>query len=190
MDVMTIEQGCACVRPHPPAEDDWRPVVSNIAPGLFVTGQPMQGSAVPLVAWAQRGVQVVIDVTDEGTSFTMPSPLRRVWIPTPDDGLTREPRWFSDVAAAAGPTAPVLVHCHMGVARAPSAAFAVLLARGWPELDALEAVMFGRPIATVGYAADALRWWVGPSLDEARLARLEARRAELLTKLRHRLLVE
>jgi hypothetical protein len=187
---MTIEQGCACVRPHPPAEDDWRPVVSNIAPALFVTGQPLPESTVPLTGWARRGVQIVIDVTDEGSSFTdTTTTIQRAWIPTPDDGRARDPRWFADIAAAAGSTASVLIHCHMGVARAPSAAFAVLLSRGWNELDALEAVMFGRPISTVGYAADALQWWVGDSLELSRLDVLEARRSELLTKLRHRLLV-
>jgi hypothetical protein len=114
--------------------------------------------------------------------------MRRVWLPTPDDGTPRDPRWFEGITCAAGETESVLVHCHMGVARGPSAVFAILLARGWHELDALDAVMFGRPIATVAYAADALRWFLGPLGDEARVGKLEARRAELLGVLRRRII--
>ena len=186
---MTVDQGCACVRPHPPAEDDWRPVVSSVAPWLYVTGQPSPGESVPPLSWQQRDVRMVIDVTDEGSAFTDPSTaLRRAWIPTPDDGSPRDPRWFSALHEASLREPTVLVHCHMGVARGPSAAFALLLSRNWDEIEALEAVMFSRPIATVAYAADALRWWVGPSLDPDRLDRLEAHRSLLVDKLRNRLL--
>ena len=54
-------------------------------------------------------------------------------------------------------------------------------------LDALDAIMFGRPIATVLYAADALRWHVGSDIDPARIDRLEGRRAELVGLLRQRI---
>ncbi|MFM2077219.1 MAG: hypothetical protein RJA49_1109 [Actinomycetota bacterium] len=153
-----------------------------------MTGQPSPHDTVPLPGWDARGVRLVIDVTDDGSPFTRPhSAMRRVWLPTPDDGTPRDPRWFDGITRAAGDTESVLVHCHMGVARGPSAAFAIMLARGWHELDAIDAVMFGRPIATVLYAADALRWFLGSEPDEARLARLETRRAELLAVLRERI---
>jgi len=133
-------------------------------------------------------VHLVIDLTDDGSPITTPmSAVSRVWLPAPDDGSPRDPRWFESTTAAAERADSVLVHCHMGVARGPSVAFAILLSRGWDEIDALEAVMFGRPIASVGYAADALRWWAGPSLDESRVAALEARRHELLGVLRDRI---
>jgi hypothetical protein len=182
------DQECACPWPHPPGEDEFRPVVSIVAPNVAVSGQPMKADTVPPRAWELRDVRLVIDVTDDGSPFTRPdSPLRRVWLPTPDDGSPRDPRWFDAIAVAAGEQESVLVHCHMGVARGPSAAFAILLARGWHELDALEAVMFGRPIATVAYAVDAFRWHAGASVDPARVERLETRRRELVQLLRGRI---
>ena len=163
-------------------------MVSIVAPGVAITGQPMKGDAVPRRSWELRSVDLVIDVTDDGSPFTRPdTALRRAWLPTPDDGSPRDPRWFEAITAAAGDTDSVLVHCHVGVARGPSAAFAIMLHRGWHELDALEAVMFGRPIATVAYAVDAFRWCAGAAVDEARVERLEARRRDLVRLLRARL---
>lgn len=179
---------CACPYPHPPGEDEFRHVVSIVAPGLAVSGQPMKRDTVPPASWEARGVRLVIDLTDDGSPITTPmSAVSRVWLPAPDDGSPRDPRWFEATTAAATRSDSVLVHYHMGVARGPSVAFAILLSRGWPEIEALEAVMFGRPIASVAYAADALRWWVGPGLDESRVGALEARRHELLGVLRDRI---
>jgi hypothetical protein len=183
-----VEQECACPWIHPPGEDEFRHAVSIVAPGVAVSGQPMKADAVPPPSWVARQVELVIDVTDDGSPFDRPvADIRRVWLPTLDDGSPRDPRWFDAIAAAAGTEESVLVHCHMGVARGPSAAFAILLSRGWDELGALDAVMFGRPIATVLYAADALRWHLGSDLDPARVERLEARRAELVGLLRQRI---
>jgi len=177
---------CRCERPHPPPEDDWRHVVSAVADGVFVTGQPRRGDDGPLTEWESLGVERVIDVTDEGSPLPRPSTIDRVWLPTPDDGSARDPEWLEGIATAGSGT--VLVHCHMGVARAPSAAFLLLLVRGWNELDAIEAVMRNRPIAAVSYAADALRWSMGRSVDERRIAALEARRQQLLLETRLALL--
>jgi hypothetical protein len=183
-----FDQECACPWRHPPGEDEFRHAVSIVAPGLAVSGQPMRADPVPPRSWVARDVDLVIDVTDDGSPFNQPMPdIRRVWLPTLDDGSPRDPRWFDGIASAAGTDESVLVHCHMGVARGPSAAFAILLARGWDELDALDAIMFGRPIATVLYAADALRWHVGADIDPARVERLETRRAELVGLLRQRI---
>jgi len=82
------DQECQCPWPHPPGEDEFRPVVSIVAPNVAVSGQPMKADTVPPRAWELRDVRLVIDVTDDGSPFTRPdSPLRRVWLPTPDDGL-------------------------------------------------------------------------------------------------------
>jgi dual specificity phosphatase 3 len=56
--------------------------------------------------------------------------------------------------------ARVLVHCHMGVNRGPSMGFAVLLAQGWDPLDALDTIREAREVAYIGYAEDALDWWL------------------------------
>ena len=53
----------------------------------------------------------------------------------------------------------VIVHCHMGVNRGPSLAFAAMLALGHEPTEALAAIRAQRPIAAVLYAEDALRWW-------------------------------
>lgn len=52
----------------------------------------------------------------------------------------------------------VLSHCHMGINRGPSLGFAILLARGWDAIEALDAIRKVRPIAYIAYAEDALRW--------------------------------
>ena len=63
------------------------------------------------------------------------------------------------VEALNDPDAVVLVHCHMGVNRGPSMAYAILLALGWDAVEALNAIRAARPIAGVIYAGNALSWW-------------------------------
>ena len=53
----------------------------------------------------------------------------------------------------------LLVHCHMGINRGPSAAYAILLTRGHDPIEAIDLVRARRPIAAVDYADDSLRWW-------------------------------
>ena len=50
-----------------------------------------------------------------------------------------------------------MVHCHMGVNRGPSMAFAYLLDQGWDPIKALVAIRSARPIAGIIYAPDAIR---------------------------------
>jgi protein-tyrosine phosphatase len=69
------------------------------------------------------------------------------------DGLTS---WA--LAALEDQDAKLLVHCHMGVNRAPSSGLAILLALGWELVDALDAIRSARPIAFIAYADDVLRW--------------------------------
>lgn len=54
----------------------------------------------------------------------------------------------------------VLAHCHMGINRGPSMGFAAMLAMGWDPIAALDRIRQARPIAYVGYAEDALDWWL------------------------------
>jgi hypothetical protein len=54
------------------------------------------------------------------------------------------------------PGARLLAHCHMGINRGPSMAFALLLDDGWDPVEALRAIRTARPVAAVGYAGDAL----------------------------------
>jgi hypothetical protein len=50
----------------------------------------------------------------------------------------------------------VLVHCHMGVNRAPSTVLAILLDEGMGAIDAYDLIREKRPIAAIAYATDAL----------------------------------
>ena len=45
-----IDQECACPWRHPPGEDEFRHVVSIVAPGVAVTGQPMRSDPVPMLS--------------------------------------------------------------------------------------------------------------------------------------------
>ena len=81
-----------------------------------------------------------------------------------DDGGVQPDEWFdagvqAAVEALSDPDAVVLVHCHMGVNRGPSMAYAILLALGWDAVEALNAIRAARPIAGVIYAGNALSWW-------------------------------
>jgi len=51
----------------------------------------------------------------------------------------------------------VFAHCHMGINRGPSTAFAILLDRGFSPEDAFDLIRVKRPISGVYYAEDALR---------------------------------
>jgi len=74
------------------------------------------------------------------------------------------------------PSTMVLAHCHMGINRGPSMAYAILLAQGWNSVEALAAIRDARPIAAIAYAGDALSWWhrrAGTSDAEAARQRAE-----------------
>jgi dual specificity phosphatase 3 len=82
-----------------------------------------------------------------------------------DDAGQRMPdSWFDRgvsfaLAASHIPGSAVLAHCHMGINRGPSMAYAILLSQGWAPDVALDAIRAARPIAAIGYAIDALDWW-------------------------------
>jgi len=81
-----------------------------------------------------------------------------------DNGKTMPDEWFDtgvDYAlnALADPDAVVLAHCHQGINRGPSMAFAILLATGMEPDAALTAITDARPCAQVGYWDNAIDWW-------------------------------
>jgi dual specificity phosphatase 3 len=75
------------------------------------------------------------------------------------------------------PNAQVLTHCHMGINRGPSMAFAILLATGMEPVEALDAIHSARPIAAISYAHDALGWWHRMTETSASIAKRQ--RAEV-----------
>ena len=81
-----------------------------------------------------------------------------------DNGQTMPDEWFDTgvdyaLAALEDPDAVVLAHCHEGINRGPSMAFAILLATGMEPDAALTAITDARPIAECAYAKDAFTWW-------------------------------
>jgi dual specificity phosphatase 3 len=98
-----------------------------------------------------------------------------------DNGQRMPDTWFDRgvgfaLQALQAPGTTVLAHCHMGINRGPSMAFAILLAQGLDPVAALDAIRSARPIVGMAYAADALDWWHRSSGAPAPLA--ARRRAE------------
>ena len=119
-----------------------------------------------LVRWEEAGITDVFDMRGEcdDTDFIhAESSIRSHWFGVDDNGGKRSDAWFVSLTqkcaeVLADPDRKVLVHCHMGVNRGPSALYAVMLVLGWNHLDALRAIRNARPIAGIIYAADAARW--------------------------------
>ena len=116
--------------------------------------------------WLHTGIETVIDCrhewSDEDFVAAVAPAIRYVYLGIDDAGQRIPDRWFDSVlnaSEAAADGGGNLVHCHMGINRGPSAAFALLIARGHPPVEAIALIRSRRPIAAVGYAEDALGWW-------------------------------
>ncbi len=86
------------------------------------------------------------------------------WLGVADAGQRMPDRWFDagteHICPRLSDGRTVLAHCHMGINRGPSMGFAAMLALGWEPVDALDRIRQQRPIAHIGYAEDALDWWL------------------------------
>ncbi len=142
--------------------------ITHLTGGLWTGGDlPADDDAVIDVHdWLRAGIETVIDCryewSDEDFVRAVAPTIRYVHLGIDDAGQRIPNSWFDLILDVAGTTATgsgVLVHCHMGINRGPSAAFALLLARGHDPVEAIDLIRRKRPIAAVGYAADALRWW-------------------------------
>lgn len=117
-----------------------------------------------LVGLVERGVTHILDLrqewSDEAFVALHAPQVRYVHLGVDDAGQRLPDEWFEAGIALAEQVREagglLLAHCHMGINRGPSMAFAVLLAAGWAPTDALERIRTARPIAGIGYAADAL----------------------------------
>ncbi|MDQ3612351.1 MAG: dual specificity protein phosphatase family protein [Actinomycetota bacterium] len=109
-------------------------------------------------------VDVRIEWSDEQTFAEQAPHVRYLHHGMDDAGQSVPPEWFEEAVSwieaawAEDPDAVVLAHCHMGINRGPSLAFAVLLALGWEPVEAISALRSARQQANVWYAADALAW--------------------------------
>lgn len=114
---------------------------------------------------------------DDGAFVAQHAPtVTYVWNGQDDAGQRMPDIWFeagvgAALEALAQPATAVLSHCHMGINRGPSMAFAIMLATGWSPADALSAIRRARPIAGIDYSGDALDWWLRVSGTEHASAR-------------------
>jgi len=138
--------------------NDWLAVSGDLD-----TDQPAEGRR-QLRSWVDGGVTDILDLRDEWEDIDFVEhhapELGYHWLGTHDSGDDQSDTWFDEglrigraVREAGG---MVSVHCHMGVNRAPSMAFRMLLDHGIPPTDALYAIRAARPIAGLIYADSAL----------------------------------
>lgn len=112
----------------------------------------------------QQGVGAVIDCRMEADDFETWMEVEGVqyhWLPTNDAyGFHIPPEHFDRAVAIARQAEregrKLFVHCHMGVNRGPSTAFAILLDRGMDPVEAFDLIHAKRPQAGLAYAEDAL----------------------------------
>jgi hypothetical protein len=156
-------------RPQSPATI-WRQICW-VNDQLAVSGDlPYNRSAAEnqLREWEAEGITDVFDMRGEADDSAFihahSDQITSHWFGVDDNGGKRSDVWFAMFVAKAlqilqDPTRKVLVHCHMGVNRGPSALFAIMIAAGWNHLDALRQIRNVRPIAGLIYAPDAVRWF-------------------------------
>ena len=150
----------------------WWRTLCWVTDRLIVTGDlPFESEPArrQLAKWVEAGVTHVVDVrrerNDEAFVKAHAPHVEYLWAPTHDYGGPQPDSWFAHStewilkALAADPEAVVLVHCHMGVNRAPSLAMAVLLEMGYSPTEALDAIRTARPIAGIEYADQASDWF-------------------------------
>jgi dual specificity phosphatase 3 len=118
--------------------------------------------------WEDAGVTDVFDMRGEADDSVFihrnSELITSHWFGVDDAGTTRSDAWFDEFVDRAqdileDSKRKILVHCHMGVNRGPSALFAIMLSFGWDHLDALRAIRDVRPIAGIIYAPDAVNWF-------------------------------
>jgi len=155
--------------------------------GVVVTGDLHQDPDLALeqlTEWVLAGVGGIVDCRVEWTEEDFVAvhypDVAYVHVGVDDHGGTQPDSWFDQgvdgALAVLGQGDRVVVHCHMGINRGPSMAFALLLCLGWGVTDALNAIRGARPIVGLIYADDAISWFgrrAGWSLDQEADAQAE-----------------
>ena len=151
----------------------WWRRLCEVTDRLYVCGdlpQSGDGFAKMLTKWVDEGITHIVDVrgecSDEAWVAETAPHINYSWHGTHDAGGEQNDAWFDEgvkavTKALETPKAKVVVHCHMGVNRAPSMAYAVLLQLGYGIEEGLHAIRDARPIAAILYADSAIRWFGG-----------------------------
>lgn len=141
-------------------------VTDRVATGGDLPADPALAAA-DLADLVAAGVTHIIDNRiewdDEDLVAALAPGVRYLRNGVDDAGQRMPDSWFDRgvgfaLAALAEPGTKVLAHCHMGINRGPSMAYAILLALDSDPIAALDAIRAARSIAAVGYAEDALDW--------------------------------
>ncbi len=160
--------------------------VSQVTSNLWIGGdlaveQPTL-AATQLAELDALGITDIVDCRQEWNdqdwvTAAMPDMQYR-WLGVDDAGQRMPDAWFETGTAyilrRLDEGGTVLAHCHMGINRGPSMGFAALLMLGWDPIEALDRIRECRPIAYIGYAEDALDWWLRRE-GATRRARADAR---------------
>lgn len=146
--------------------------ISEIIPDLYISGGGSWFDVDKHEAWIMdvldHGIKKVVDLMAENdfekTSqewFEADNRIQYRHIPDTDtvNHHMREKTFFDAWSAWRGRYRgdKVLFHCYMGVNRAPSVVFFILLCSGWTPEDAWDKIRKARPIAGIWYAEQALR---------------------------------
>lgn len=141
-------------------------ILPNLATGGDLPDDPDAARAV-LHEWCELGITHVIDnrieCSDEDFVNEHSPELNYLHLGVDDAGQQMPDGWFDlgtewARGALENPASKVLSHCHMGINRGPSMAYACLLMLGRDPIDAMTMIRSARPIAAIGYAEDALDW--------------------------------
>ena len=147
----------------------WHRTMCHVTPWLYISGDLHPDSAraqAQLAEWVGRGVTDIVDVRGEWSDAAFVAEhapeVGYYYFGTHDDGSLQLDSWFDQGIKAMHEArrrkdATLMVHCHMGINRGPSMAFAMLLEEGYSCVEALTDIRDSRPIAAIAYAEDALR---------------------------------
>jgi dual specificity phosphatase 3 len=148
--------------------DKWHRQLCPITPRIIVSGDlsdDMARALRQIDGWKRVGISHVLDTriewSDEDLVAQHAPDIVYGWIGAEDAGLPQDDEWFDAglefaTEALQDSEAVLLVHCHMGINRGPTMAYRILLEYGADPIEALDIIREARPIADIGYAADAL----------------------------------
>lgn len=114
--------------------------------------------------WELAGVTDIIDVREEWNDCAFVAKhapqITYHYLGTHDDGGWQEDSWFeaglASIAEVRARGGLAVVHCHMGVNRAPSMAYRLLLDAGYDAVEGLDAIRTARPVAAILYSEAAI----------------------------------
>ena len=138
--------------------NDWLAVCGDLdTPRPVIAQQQLQ-------VWVDEGITDIIDLrgewSDENFVARHAPEVNYHYLGTHDDGGSQDDEWFEAginvIRTVQDLGGKAVVHCHMGVNRAPSMAYRMLLDAGHDHVESLEIIRDARPISGIIYAPAAI----------------------------------